>query len=166
MLSYAVAAAYRGTPYTDLRVLLRDRLMRPIGAADEEWSIGYKKTYQVDGLPLVATWGGGNYTARAVARVGCLMLHDGKWDGKQVLSAEWVRHAKKTGDCGWWLHGIPKRLPQDAFLGAGAGMEVLIVVPSLDLVVVRNGRDLSDESDWGGLATWLVNPLMDSIVKP
>ena len=50
--------------------LLRERIMRPIDVGDEEWSIGYGRTYVVDGLPLVGSWGGGGYTARAVARVG------------------------------------------------------------------------------------------------
>ena len=38
----------------DVRTLLRDRIMRPIGVRDEDWSIGYGATYTVDGLPLVA----------------------------------------------------------------------------------------------------------------
>src|SRR5207244_1200433 len=69
MLMYAVTAALRDAPQKDARTLLRDRVMRPIGAADGEWSVGYGKTFTVDGLPLVAAWGGGNYTARALARI-------------------------------------------------------------------------------------------------
>ena len=46
-------------------------------------------------------------------------------------------------DLGYWVRGLSgtfsKALPPDAFAGAGAGMEFLLVVPSLDLVVVRNG---------------------------
>ena len=38
--------------------------MRPIGVPDAEWSVGYGKTFTVDGLPLVGSWGGGSYTAR------------------------------------------------------------------------------------------------------
>src|SRR5436305_6909255 len=65
--------------------------MRPIGAPDKEWSVGYAKTYLVDGIPMVGSWGGGNYTARTAARVGRLMLRDGDWDGKQLISKEAVR---------------------------------------------------------------------------
>src|SRR5205807_8805192 len=39
MLCYAGTAALKGGPRTDLRGLLRDRVMRPIGVADEEWSV-------------------------------------------------------------------------------------------------------------------------------
>lgn len=39
----------------DIRSVLDDRVMRPIGVAEDEWSCGYGKTYDVDGLPLVAS---------------------------------------------------------------------------------------------------------------
>jgi CubicO group peptidase (beta-lactamase class C family) len=77
MLAYAATAAIKDSPHQDLRTLLRERAMRPIGAPDKEWSIGYGQTTTVDGLPLVAAWGGGGYTARTTARVGRLMLRQG-----------------------------------------------------------------------------------------
>ena len=59
-------------------------------------------------------------------------------------------------------------VPRDAFGGAGAGNQVLLVVPSLDLIVVRNGTQIGDasrgEGFWGGLETYLFNPLMDAVV--
>lgn len=38
------------------------------------------------------------------------------------------------------LRGIDKNLPHDIFMAAGAGKQRLYVIPSLDLVVVRQGR--------------------------
>jgi CubicO group peptidase (beta-lactamase class C family) len=153
MLGYAVTAALKGGPQKDIRGLLRDRVMRPIGVADDEWSVGYGKTFQVDGLPLVAGWGGGSYTARALARVGRLLLREGDWDGKQVLAKEAVRQI--TGDVGlpghcgmgFWTNagGRYPKLPRDTYYGAGAGDQLLIVVPSLNLIVVRNGETLAPE---------------------
>jgi CubicO group peptidase (beta-lactamase class C family) len=81
MLTYCVTAALRDAPHKDIRTLLRERVMRPIGVADANWSVGYGKTCVVDGLPLVGSWGGGGYTARAAARVGRLMLREGDWEG-------------------------------------------------------------------------------------
>ena len=37
MLSYAVTAALKDAPQSDIRSLLRERIMRPLGIADEEW---------------------------------------------------------------------------------------------------------------------------------
>jgi CubicO group peptidase (beta-lactamase class C family) len=153
MLGYAVTAAYKGGPQKDIRGLLRERVMRPIGVADGEWSVGYGKTYSVDGLPLVAGWGGGSYTARALARVGRLLLREGDWDGKRVLTPEAVRQvtgdAGLPGHCGmgFWTNanGRYPRLPRDTYYGAGAGDQLLIVVPSLKLIVVRQGEALAPE---------------------
>ena len=124
--------------------------MRPIGVPDEHWSVGYSTTFAVDGLPLVGSWGGGNYTARATARVGRLMLREGDWEGRRLISAEAVRSVTRDagtpGNCGigWWNNnegGFPE-LPQDAFWGSGAGHQVVFVVPSLNLIAVRNGNTL------------------------
>ena len=151
MLTWCVTAALRDTPHTDIRTLLRERVMRPIGVRDDEWSVGYGKTCTVDGLPLVASWGGGSYTARAVARIGRLILRQGDWDGKSLLSREAVRQmvgdAGLPGNCGmgWWNNAAGRypKLPKDAAWGAGAGDQLLLVIPSLNLILVRNGDTLA-----------------------
>jgi hypothetical protein len=104
-------------------------------------------------LPLVAGWGGGSYSARAVARIGRLLLREGDWDGKRVLGKEAVRQitgdAGLPGHCGmgFWTNagGRYPKLPRDTYYGAGAGDQLLIVVPSLQLIVVRNGETLAPE---------------------
>ncbi len=185
MLSYAVTASLRGAKHTDVRTLLRERIMKPIGAKDSEWSIGYGKTYEVDGLKLVPNWGGGSHTARAVARVGRLMLKKGNWQGKQLIERRWVetvlQHAgtplpdRPPGNpqpgcgLGWYTNfdAVWHKVPRDAFAGAGAGNQVLLVVPSLDLIVVRNGGNLYDaakgEGFWGGIEKHLFNPVIEAL---
>lgn len=150
MLTYCVTAALRDIPPKDIRTLLRDRVMRPIGVPGAEWSVGYGKTYTVEGLPLVASWGGGGYTARAAARVGRLMLRHGNWEGRQLIGPEAVKlvtsDAGTPGNVGmgWWSNndGSYPELPKDAFWGSGAGHQILLVVPSLNLIGVRNGEVL------------------------
>ncbi len=188
MLAYAVTASYRGSEYKDIRTLLRERLMEPIGINDDEWEIGYGQTYSVDGLELVANWGGGSFTPRAVARIGRLMLHKGNWSGKQLIDSIWVerivenagtplppREVKNLSPaCGlaWYnnFDGVWSRAPRDLFLGAGAGNQTLMVIPSLGIVVVRNGEDMYDpEKGEGfnyGVVKYLVNPLMDAFKEP
>ena len=173
MLTYCVTAALRDMPRKDIRRLLRDRVMRPIGVPDAEWSIGYGKTYTVEGLPLVASWGGGGYTARAVARVGRLMLCEGDWQGQQLIDADAVkqvtRDAGTPGNCGigWWNNnegGFPE-LPRDAFWGSGAGHQVVFVVPSLNLIAVRNGSTLDSEiNHQEALRVHLFRPLVEAVM--
>lgn len=182
MLGYAVTASLRGAPQKDIKSLLRERIMKPIGMPDNEWSMGYGRAYEVDGLQLYATWGGGGYSPNAVARVGRLMLRKGDWEGRRLVDAGWVE--KMVADAGtpvpfrgkpegpspkaslcWWVNsdGVLKNFPRDAFMGAGN--QVLLVVPSLNLIVVRNGEQLMKDSFWGGLEKYLFNPLMDAIAE-
>ena len=155
MLTYCVTAAIRDGVHKDIRTLLRQRVMQPIGVPDAEWSAGYGQSFVVDGLALVGSWGGGAYTPRAAAQIGRLVLHEGNWEGRQILSTNAVRQvtadAGLVGNCGmgWWGNGGQRysKLPKDAVWGAGAGDQLLLVVPSLNLVMVRNGDTLTPGPD-------------------
>ena len=171
MMDYAVTAALRDAPEKDLRTLLRDRIMRPLGVPDVEWNCGYGRTFNVDGLPLVGSWGGGNYTARATARICRLMLREGDWQGRRLISAHAVRQITRDagtpgpGSMGWWNNqeGHIASLPRDAFWGAGAGGQVGLVVPSLKLIVVRNGGSLDPGDNDRAVEKHLFNGLMAAL---
>ncbi len=156
-LAYAVTASLKGAAQTDIRELLKAKLFDPLGIPESHWSIGYGQAYPVDGMQLYATWGGGAFTPRATARLGQLMLQQGEWEGQRLIGRMLAQRMTSyagmpvqqrtpsnpgpaSGLC-WWLNfdGIWPDVPRDAFAGAGAGQELLLVVPSLDLVVVRNG---------------------------
>ena len=176
LMTWCVTASLRDAAQKDIRSLLRDRVMRPIGVTDAEWSVGYGQTFQVDGLQLVPSWGGGNYTARAAARVGRLMLRGGDWDGQRLLSVDAVRLTTSDagtpgpGGMGWWSNqeGDCAKLPRDAFFGSGAGHQILLVVPSLNLIVVRFGGLLANvatdpKSYHEAYNQFLFEPLMSAI---
>ncbi len=176
MLGYCVTASLRGTDDADLRSFLRHRIMRPLGVPDAEWSAGYGSVTTVDGLPLVATWGGGAYSPNAAARVGRLMLRKGDWQGNRLVSPSVVNAVTHQSGMpghsglGWWVNRTlgGKKLwnsaPDDAFWGAGAGHQFLLVVPSLDLIIVRNGQQLDARLSFeDGLDRYVVSPLLQAI---
>jgi CubicO group peptidase (beta-lactamase class C family) len=188
MLSYCVTAALRDTSTPDIRTLLRERVFSPVGLReDADYSIGYGTSWVVDGLPLVANWGGGSFTPGATARVGQLLVQDGAWEGQQLIAPN-VLHAafadagmppdqaaRDDGDpspasgLAWWTNadGHWAGVPRDAVLGAGAGDQILLVIPSLELVVVRNGGDLTVDGDrrgWRDRLNHIVRPVLDSFV--
>ncbi|HBE43731.1 MAG TPA: hypothetical protein DDW27_21570 [Bacteroidales bacterium] len=188
LMAYAVTASYNETPYKDIRTLLRERIFQPIGLKDDDWQIGYGKTFSVGDLELVANWGGGSFTPRAVASIGRLMLNKGNWNGKQLIASEWVERVTAYAGtplpprgeklpspaCGlaWYnnFDGIWPRAPRDLFLGSGAGNQTLIVIPSMNIIVVRNGENMYDpekgEGHFYGVVNHLVNMLMDAYVEP
>jgi CubicO group peptidase (beta-lactamase class C family) len=182
-LNYAVTAALRGAPQSNIHALLRERVLVPLGIADDEWSIGYGKAHDVDGLKLYAGWGGGGFTPRAVARIGQLMLDRGMWRNRRLISRATVDKALEwagmpgaappspVSGLSWWLNarGSWPRIPKDAFAGAGAGHQILFAVPSLDLVAVRNGGLLAhgpeDRHFWKSAHDYFLQPLVDAVVS-
>ncbi len=199
MLTYAVTASLEKTKFNDIRSLLWERIYKPIGIQEEKVEIGYGKTYSVNNLSLAPSWGGGKFTADAVARIGQLMLHKGNWQGSSLVSPVWVEKVLKYADTpiagsdqevvsstfslrtkknpwpaptlGWYTNndGIWEHVPRDAFAGAGANHQLLFVVPSLDLIVVRFGKNLTGEKKnedfWSAAEEHLFNPIMDVIVE-
>jgi CubicO group peptidase (beta-lactamase class C family) len=172
MLTYCVTASLQTAPVKDIRTLLRDRIMRPIGVPDGEWSVGYEQTFTVDGLPLVPSWGGSNYSPNAVARVARLMLTNGTWETTELLSASSVQAiTTNEGTPGNFAQGWRTNsdhtggtLPADAFWGEGSGHQIVVVVPSLNLIAVRFGENLDPAADWdAALRTYLFDPLMRAI---
>ena len=180
-LAYAVTASLKGAPQSDIRALLKERILDPIGVDGDEWSIGYGRAYDVDGMKLYANWGGGGFTARAVGRIGQLMLQQGKWNDRQIVDpssiARTVAYAgtakpdrrdnpAPASGLGWWTNddGVWAAVPRDAFAGAGAGHQLLLVVPGLNLVVVRNGGALNAPGEPGGFWTpiekFVFNPVI------
>src|SRR5256885_1601421 len=96
-------------------------------------------------------------TTRDMARIGLLMLHNGEWNGKQIVPRDWV--AKSTGIITpveqlnpsivrrervgygylWWVFNGPWNSGpyEGAYTGIGAIGQFITVIPELDLVVAH-----------------------------
>ena len=88
-------------------------------------------------------------TPRNWARLGLLYLNDGVFAGERILPEGWSELVSTPAPAwrlpvyggGFWLNRTGNfELPADAYYMAGAGSQFTIVVPSLDLVVVRMGH--------------------------
>ena len=87
-------------------------------------------------------------TPRNWARLGLLYLNDGVFAGERILPEGWADFVATPGPAwrapvyggSFWLNRTGTfSLPADAYYAAGAGSQYTIIVPSLDLVVVRMG---------------------------
>jgi CubicO group peptidase (beta-lactamase class C family) len=92
-------------------------------------------------------------TTRDFARFGLLYAQDGRWGDEQVVPQGWVEDsleaaAASGGEYGyqWWL-GQPDGIPDDMFAARGHDGQFIYVMPSLDLVVVRNGTYVKDPGE-------------------
>ncbi|SEK46596.1 CubicO group peptidase, beta-lactamase class C family [Roseovarius nanhaiticus] len=88
---------------------------------------------------------GGNQMAlspRALARIGDMVLAEGRWNGDQVVPADWIAtsleprgRSQWSGDrygYGWFLTRLDGHA---AAYGRGYGGQILAVVPDLDLTI-------------------------------
>ena len=88
---------------------------------------------------------------RDMAKIGYLFANDGVWDGTRIISSEWI--AEATADYAltrnplwrygyqWWNFDWPVNGESyPSFSARGWGGQVITIFPTLDMVVVPNGR--------------------------
>ena len=144
--------------------VLRDELFTPIGMTSAQPE--FDATGNFIGSALVYA------SARDWARFGLLYLRDGVWDGRRILPEGWVDFArtKTPADnsdiygAGFWVTpatgtGKPyaafsQKGPRDLFLAQGHEGQVVVLVPSKDLIVVRLGK-FDDRVGWSALGEWV-----------
>ncbi len=157
--------------------LFRRRIAGPIGMDPAKWNWG--DFGEVEGITV--NGGAGNQgkhiliSAAEMARFGHLFLNNGSWDGKRLLSEEWIDRATRTqvpagiplghpesgiqgpGMYGfnWWTNGVKPGggrkwpgVPIDAYAASGHNNNDMFVIPSWSMVVVRLGLDQSGEDDF------------------
>jgi CubicO group peptidase (beta-lactamase class C family) len=83
-------------------------------------------------------------TTRDYARMAYMLLRDGRWDGREVVAAEWVKRLTTTDKYRNTLSNcagdLGTQYPRDMFRTKGSGFNLAYVIPSLDLVAVRTSR--------------------------
>lgn len=136
---------------------LKRRILTPIGLDVAFWR-------EVNGQPLLPQ--GANLTAREWAKFGLFLKSGGKWNGKQIVAKklleELVVGSKTNPAYGitFWLNnkgvnpqgsaigGAVGAISQngiavgvkDLYMAAGAANQRLYIIPSLDMVIVRQGQ--------------------------
>ncbi len=127
-------------------------LFEPLGIAHAVW--------ERDGA---GTYVGSSYlylSARDLARIGLLMLREGRWRDRQLLPADWVTFNRTLfpqaepvpGEANpgghWWLNQpLPAQprpwphAPTDTFAALGHWGQALYILPTQKLVIVRYADD-------------------------
>ncbi|WP_412061635.1 serine hydrolase domain-containing protein [Rubrivirga sp. IMCC45206] len=141
-----------------LPVVLRERVMDPIGASPTWRWHGYRTSWVLlDGQPVQSVsggthWGGGLWlTAFDQARFGLLTLRRGRWGDRQIVPDAWFDTALTPtpaepgyGVMNYFLNHDRARFPSapaTAFAHLGAGVNLVYVDPEHDLVVVARWID-------------------------
>lgn len=130
----------------DIEEYARKHLFAPLGIDRYYW----KRTPK----GVVDTEGGLYLRAEDLAKIAYLYLHQGMWDGKQIVSADWVKQSLAPSvDVGngwkygfqWWLipYGEPQRL---AWAAWGFGGQHLLIFPDENLILAFTAWNILDDS--------------------
>lgn len=117
----------------------RQHLFGPLGITNVYWP--------ADPKGVNYGWGDIQLHPYDMLRIGQLMLHRGKWEGRQIISTAWLDTATRTRvfDTGgsdrygyyWWKPGDEKFA--DVFEAIGRGGQRITIWPSKDMVIVFTG---------------------------
>ena len=133
--------------------VLREEVMNPIGASNTWAWTGYNNAWIIlDGKMIQSVSGGGHFggglfmNANDMARFGLLTLRKGNWNGKQIISEDWINKSRTPtqantgyGFMNYFLNTDKKMYPSapaSAFTHIGNGTNAIYVDPENDLVVV------------------------------
>jgi CubicO group peptidase (beta-lactamase class C family) len=146
----------------------RQRLFTPLGITTQYWIVS-----RFDSLPH--TGGGLNLRAMDLARIGYLVLRNGKWNGTQVVTESWIlestrvhtQHTFSLGGYGsdygllWWRIPASYGTATDTMITASGNMnQWAFIVPRLDLVVVVTGGD-----NQSSVPDFVVRDILPSVMR-
>ena len=112
--------------------------------------LGMEHYWKRTPMGMVATEGGLFLSGTDLAKIGYLYLHDGTWEGKQVVAKDWVRQslapfidAEEGFKYGfkWWLLPRTDR-PGYIWMARGFGGQRLMVLPEEDMIAVFTGWEI------------------------
>ena len=147
--------------------VFRENIMNPIGASNTWAWTGYKNAWIVmDGKMIQSVSGGGHFgggmfiNAYDMGRFGLLTLRKGNWNGKQILSENWIRKSTTPGpaNTGYGFmnymlntdHKMYPSAPASAYAHVGNGTNAIYVDPEHDVVAVIR---------------WIEDKSMDGFIK-
>src|SRR5258708_33596511 len=130
-------------------------MFQPLGITSAKWGRG-------DAQGVTDGEAGLSLAPHDMAKIGYLYLHNGVWDGKQIIPSSWVDRAgagKVKATYGFHYGNLWWSLPEKgAYMAQGRHSQLILVLPKLDIVAVMTGVMPDDES-------YPVRRLIDDISK-
>jgi CubicO group peptidase (beta-lactamase class C family) len=147
----------------------REVLFKPLGITDWEW-----KKYKND---KIASAAGLRLRPRDAAKIGQLLLNHGAWNGRQIVSADWLARSVEPRfqaigyfsglfyyGYQWWLGRTLSNGKDIQWVAAqGLGGQRIYIVPEFDLVVVTTAGLYGRPRDGTGPLEALCNFVIPSI---
>ena len=164
VLAYSLLQVFRES----LPKVLKKSIMDPINASDTWRWYGYENSWvNIDGVKTQSVSGGGHngggifISSEDHGRFGLLFLNKGIWDGKRIISEEWIKKSITPSETNpeygymWWINSNQgedyqttdwKNVPTNIFYGSGFGGNKVIIIPDENMVVVGRWFGRNTES--------------------
>ena len=124
---------------------ITDHLLKPLGVENFN--------YQPEGIDSngnIRIGGSIELSVRDMARLGQLWLNKGLWDGRQLISPDYIDTATSPSELNpgygylWWLNnpGRIAKAPNSMFFAAGAFGQYSFVLPEQNMVIATMGFSL------------------------
>jgi CubicO group peptidase (beta-lactamase class C family) len=133
-------------------------LFSPLQISDTKWLTNYKGMN--DG------WGDLFLYPADMAKIGKLVLDKGKWQGKQIISEQWINKSLKTFSklpddkgygYGWWTND-----KVGYYEAAGRGRQTISVIPLKNMIVTM----LGGEFDAGTIGNYIFQSIQSDKALP
>jgi CubicO group peptidase (beta-lactamase class C family) len=130
--THVLSAILQRTTGQSTRDFAEQYLFKPLGIVNVSW--------EADSNGIAIGGWGLQLTPREMAKLGYLYLHNGAWDGQQIVSANWVKtatekHTATNGNSGygyqWWTYPA-----LNGYMASGRYSQLIVVIPASDLVIV------------------------------
>ncbi|SHL52627.1 serine hydrolase domain-containing protein [Bradyrhizobium lablabi] len=152
-----------------LEAFAREVLFQPLGINDVEW-MNYPKNAKV------ASAAGLRIRPRDAAKIGQLVLDQGAWRGKQIVSADWIAQSVRPRFQAigyfsglffygqqWWLgRSISEGTEVKWIAAMGSGGQRIFIVPDRDLVVMTTSGLYFRPHQGDGALDMLTNVILPS----
>ncbi|MBI1770685.1 MAG: serine hydrolase [Bacteroidetes bacterium] len=152
LMAYSLLQVWR----KPLPVVLKEKIMDPIGASSTWRWHGYENSYvNLDGSMMQSVSGGGHHGGGLFintldqARFGLLFLRKGKWKNHQLISERWVNAshqpsaANKSYGFMWWTNQENElgNISKDIYYANGFGGNFIVIDNEHDLVIAVRWLD-------------------------
>ena len=143
--THVLSMVLRGATGQDIPTLMKARVLDPLGLEDGA-------SYVTDGNGVAFVLGGLNLRTRDYARFGQMILQDGAWQGRQIVSADWLEQALAPSaptqpgriryGYQWWIPADADiTSPRHEVLGRGVYGQHLYIDRQRNVVIATNGAD-------------------------
>lgn len=158
---------------------VQSQLAVPLQMEDWDRAIQQKAgDLTVSRYPAYPMW----FSTRDMARIGYLMLREGRWKDDQLISRDWVERItgivtpleemnpprRRQGPYGygymWWVYDGPRAVGpfEGAYSANGAWGQYIVVLPAIDLVVALKTHNVYGRRTSGSMRDRILELLLEA----